>query len=352
MSQTIRTLVIDKRGRKYLTCRIPGKDYPVQLVINSISNSFEPGQTVSLLCKDLTERSGYGVQVRYEPLAIINAADVAAAQQQAKLQRDADRYMGWALDQASQGLASSKTIDQALSLCANLPHMADKLATLKQRIAQNAEAERQEREAQKAEWAAERAKRNTTQAARKSQRALYPLCDLPPLDTPVRRYNSVIVYTDYGKRFRIDGDMPCIWGAHLLGHEGDWGCYCYYREASVAEIAEMEAGEQIATKKRTREETRQESLSGAREQIKANGERPEGKYSPVGETLLDTMDAYGGGEKFIIESDYIWYIQNNGADGANWSWNNIETWGAGAIGWRMAYDETVVAKLRAIEKMI
>lgn len=47
---------------------------------------------------------------------------------------------------------------------------------------------------------------------------------------------------------------------------------------------------------------------------------------------------YGGGRWFVIEGDYIWAVRNNGADGDDWSHNNIHTGGAGAIGRRMPID--------------
>lgn len=39
---------------------------------------------------------------------------------------------------------------------------------------------------------------------------------------------------------------------------------------------------------------------------------------------------------------------NNGRDGDNWSRNNVTTGGAGAIGWRIPYDEAVACELREL----
>ena len=46
---------------------------------------------------------------------------------------------------------------------------------------------------------------------------------------------------------------------------------------------------------------------------------------------------YGGGTWVVIEpgGDYFWYVENNGADGDDWSRNNVQTGGAGAIGYRL-----------------
>ena len=50
---------------------------------------------------------------------------------------------------------------------------------------------------------------------------------------------------------------------------------------------------------------------------------------------------YGGGVWVVIEPDgqHFWYVENNGADGDDWSRNNVSTGGAGAIGYRVPYTE-------------
>ena len=81
--------------------------------------------------------------------------------------------------------------------------------------------------------------------------------------------------------------------------------------------------------------------------IMRNGEKPD-SIQPNGERVLDTQNLYGGGDWFVIEDKYIWYVKNNGMDGDNWSYNNVRTGGAGAIGWRMTIDTDVEDSLRAI----
>jgi len=51
------------------------------------------------------------------------------------------------------------------------------------------------------------------------------------------------------------------------------------------------------------------------------------------------QNIYGGGEWFVVEKDpsgteYVWHVLNNGRDGDDWSKNNVDTGGAGAIGYR------------------
>ncbi len=87
-------------------------------------------------------------------------------------------------------------------------------------------------------------------------------------------------------------------------------------------------------------------------EIRETGERPEGHNDPVGDRLFDTQDIYGGGDWFVIDPEYLWYIQNNGMDGDNWGLNNVRTGGAGAIGWRIPASSLMTAELREMAREI
>lgn len=97
------------------------------------------------------------------------------------------------------------------------------LPAIEAKAAEAIAAQQAEKAAREAKWAAEKAKTAQAQAECRSLRDLYPLDDLPPLNTPVRQGPSWIIYTEYGKRFRISEDDPSCFGSHLLGHEGDLG---------------------------------------------------------------------------------------------------------------------------------
>ena len=75
------------------------------------------------------------------------------------------------------------------------------------------------------------------------------------------------------------------------------------------------------------------------DEIKKKGIVPKGPIELRGKEIENPLDkgniAYGGGSWFVFESGVIWYVQNNGADGDDWSRNNIVTGGAGAIGWKV-----------------
>lgn len=55
---------------------------------------------------------------------------------------------------------------------------------------------------------------------------------------------------------------------------------------------------------------------------------------------------YGLGRLYVITKDHIIQIDNNGHDGADWSMNNIQTGGAGAIGISIEYDEEIANIIR------
>ena len=216
-----------------------------------------------------------------------------------------------------------------------------------------------EKAAREAKWAAEKAARNQARqaelaaasAAPRRPRSLYPLGSLPPLHTPIRQGDAWIVYEGYGKDFRIGEDDPSCYGSHLLGHEGDYGCYCYYREATPAE-AEAAAAERAARQAaQAAENARRDELRAAWTQIRDTGERPDGRDNRAeGTTIyLSQRDResiiYGSGNYLVVGEEWIWAIMQHGMDGDDWSANNVRTGGAGAIGWRIPTDAKLAARL-------
>ena len=88
-----------------------------------------------------------------------------------------------------------------------------------------------------------------------------------------------------------------------------------------------------------------EKLSALVAEIQNTGERPEKSTEwPQGETLYDTATGYGHGSALVIAADSIWAIRRNGADGDDWSCNNIP----GAIGCRVPRTEELAARLREL----
>lgn len=132
---------------------------------------------------------------------------------------------------------------------------------------------------------------------------------------------------------------------------GDESGYVYYadcREATAEEAAPLIERERQAAEKRAA----LNELDKIKKDIQDNGERPDGDNEPEGERVLDTQTAYGGGDWFVIGSEYIWYVQNNGGDGDSWEHNNVLTGGAGAIGWRVAYEQELAERLARLAGIV
>lgn len=72
------------------------------------------------------------------------------------------------------------------------------------------------------------------------------------------------------------------------------------------------------------------------------GERPQSTDQPAGRIVnLTPRDLYGTGEWFVVQPDWVWFIQANGMDGDDWSKNNLP----GCIGWRVPYTAELAEKL-------
>jgi len=93
-------------------------------------------------------------------------------------------------------------------------------------------------------------------------------------------------------------------------------------------------------------------LEEIKNNIRKNGEIPKGSNILDGIRMFDTQNIYGGGDWFVLSKDSLWYVQNNGMDGDDWSHNNIKTGGAGAIGWKIKLDEKLISELKELEKII
>ncbi len=128
---------------------------------------------------------------------------------------------------------------------------------------------------------------------------------------------------------------------------GDEEGYIY--QATCREATEEEAKpvqERIEAKQRQKK--RGVKIKEIAADIREEGERPEGTNDPEGDVINigKGQTPYGGGEWFVIGSEWIWYVQNNGSDGDDWSRNNVRTGGAGAIGWRVKHSKDLEQRIR------
>lgn len=222
------------------------------------------------------------------------------------------------------------------------------LAACAQAAAARAAAAERERAARVQERAAERAARGE----HKHRRILYPLSALPILQVPVALGQALVVFERIGKSFRIAEDDPSVHGSHLLGHEGEPGSYAYYRDATAEETAAYRERAVKADDKRLALAHAREELARLVTWVQRHGTRPAEFQTLSGERLLDTQTAYGGGAWWVIEPERIWYCENNGADGDDWGRNNVRTGGAGAIGWWIPANPSVVDDVRRLAAIV
>jgi len=112
-----------------------------------------------------------------------------------------------------------------------------------------------------------------------------------------------------------------------------------------------------AVKKENEEkENKQVALKEFQRRFRSESTYPrseDGKQIPMpkGETfVVRPMNVYGGGEEFIIDKEggKIWFVENNGSDGGDWSQNNIRTGGAGAIGRYIPYTEEKADQIKKL----
>ena len=84
--------------------------------------------------------------------------------------------------------------------------------------------------------------------------------------------------------------------------------------------------------------------------IQKRGNRPN-KLIPSGDKYIsersERLSIYGGGEWIYIDGNKVIYVMDNGADGDDWSANNVSTGGAGGIGW-ILNDGSIAKELLSI----
>ena len=254
---------------------------------------------------------------------------------------EADRWVGYIEDAARKGYVYENGVSHIKTMdMGQWPDLVQRLEAAKNLVVQAQKQRDQERAAQAVQRSQE------LQAQPKQSRVLYPTRSMPAFNIPMLRGNRVVVFTGSGQEFRISEDDPSIHGSHLLGHEGSKGAYAYYREATPEEAVALAERELQAAEAKARGMETASRIAAARESIQHGG-RPTGETTmPDGEVLHDTFTVYGGGDRFVIAPDWIWYVRNNGMDGDDWSQNNIRTGGAGAIGWRVPYSDELARQIR------
>lgn len=353
--KSIKRFTLGKPGRIYRQAKLNDK-YPCKLMINGVLDKQIDQTTVWVEVVEHSKRNRYGSELIFEPVALVDPAEAATLTRQALRLAEARRWLEYAERDVTAGFDHTRAISEAQQLAAGITELAERLAALSRRVAENRRAAAANRAAQEAKRATERAEREeriaserTAREQARGERHLVWVDEAPALNTPMPLHDRpgapVVVYTQLGKSWYMDEEAADAIGPSL---RDGYVCYAYYRPATTDEMRAMEIRQAAEHARHEAEQHRRARIAAIRERIMSEGECLAGTHTPEGERLLDTQTIYGGGDWFVLGSD-IWYVRNNGADGDNWSYNNVRTGGAGAIGWRIPYDPALAAELRAFD---
>jgi len=330
-----------KIGRKWIDVSVSGKvsNYNAQLLINEITETLTAGDKAEIECKFENKSSGYGKKYFLYPLtdeekaAAAAAATVAAAAAEVKAEakandyrnRKINDYIGYVRNAAKEGRAYDNGVDKLKEWGA----WTDEIKTeIKETIA-SAKAAKEEQKA--------------------AEDAKYANINLPAYNGFNGKPKAGVIIVQKGRVYEVVSSFYNShdgWSFGVLNEE-------FYSvkaidvtetargAAKLAELAEREAAKVAEKAAEVAEKARIDAIIA---EIKDNGERVKGDHvdMPDGEVIYDSFDNYGGGERIIKTADgAMWYIKNNGADGGDWSPNNIRTSGAGAYGWVLYPPEPV-----------
>jgi hypothetical protein len=388
------TIEILKRGRKYFEVCYPGKS-PFKLVINEISTEFQVGQTVeNLLCEFEYKSNGYtgGGKTYATP---VNAEVLKVRQSAAKeeeRQSEIERWQGYVESALNENRIYSKGFEKLRSLAFDTAVYADRVAQIKEsnRLAEISRWSgyceeralegsvytrginelitlgRQDLADQYRKQAAEVAsqQRQTAQKSQQQQECkqlgVKSQSDLVrwSFDQDWSEIAAVgqVVYKKLGRKsegawYKILTVRSQYYSEDGLsfGLSDDSGTLISVtaRLATEEEAAPAIAEAELAAQKTAEKKRRAAERVALIREIKTSGDRPEHN---AGELLLSTVTPYGGGDWFEIDqpNNEIWYCENNGADGDFWGDNNVRTWGAGAIGWRVLYAQELADRITAL----
>jgi hypothetical protein len=382
------SLTIKKKGRKWFEASPDGKSYVVKVEINQTSDAWETGQRYTFPAMVDVQSSKYGSTTTIYPLdkAQADAADAIAVEPEIL------RWLGYVEEKAPGGYIYQNGVDKLRELgISRFPALNERLsAALAEARKGKGEAVAAKEQA-KAEAASQpktylsvpfeekdEAKRHG--ARWDSVRRQWYVTDGVPaaLEKYVPGYVKKLPEGQFiisegegygGRPYRVGETMrnPRKEGPeyvtvvssdkNFFKYEGmsfgvgDDSGYIY--SAVVRPATEEEAAPIMAKEGAARDKAAaKKEVDALASKFRNEGERPEGDNIVSGERLLDTQTIYGGGNWWVIQPDEIWYVQNNGADGDNWSSNNVRTGGAGAIGWRMPFDQSTADKLRQLDNAI
>lgn len=144
-----------------------------------------------------------------------------------KNRADAERWLGY-VEEKSSNYIYQNGVDKLKEM--NIGQWPDLLVRLNSAIAHAQSSEEKKRMDDHVRGVVE--SYSDYSETKPKMRRLYPVGKIPKLNVPVNIDGDVVVFTGYGKPFRISDEHPSVEGSHLLGYEGSQGRYAYYRMAT------------------------------------------------------------------------------------------------------------------------
>ncbi len=387
------TYKITKIGRKWFEAVQLDKKFIVKIEINENSKHFALNETYTFSAKILTEYSKYGTTIKIYPISDLQYKKILSNQNE----KEIVKWLNWIEEKANQGYLYTNGIDKVNSLnIKNYPELNNRLSIAINIVNDLKQKQKEEKEKQiqiknsypitylnvsydeRFEAKAHGAKWNSSLSKWYYQGQSLPeqLKKFLPVDTTITNKDTYHLsggsgYGCYGwtkgqivksNQQQLEKGFPEFLFVLSSSKQyykydglsfgvGDDSGYIYLatcRKATDEESLQLRK----SIEKENKIKIAKLELNKIKNYIKNNGEFPNGNFSPNGKILCDTFNIYGSGDKFIIDDLYIWYIQNNGMDGDNWSNNNIKTGGAGAIGFRIVKTTELENQLIDLEKII
>jgi hypothetical protein len=387
------TFEIVSKGRKYFKIRYSPEHNEFQLLINEISKKFQVGQTITdLLCEFETKVNSYtgGKKTTAIPVDEKIFAERAKTEREAEKKRQIKRWRGYVEDKLLYNQIYTKGLEELKDLGFDISVYKDRIAKVKE-INRQSEISRwsgyveaaaiegrtyhkglQKLQELGAPEIAEQFRKQIAEYQSKLQEKKQIKIEQ---EQEQERSKGIIDYWFGSPAWRRSEELTHLEVGDIYKDRGDGNYYKiltrsrrYVPEDGLSFGLADDQGEIVSGKARLATPEESATLIAAEESerleqekkraiaverkaladhIKNHGTNPQHN---VGDLLLSTVNLYGGGDWFEIdrEAGEIWYCRNNGNDGDNWSLNNVVTWGAGAIGWRIEYDEAIANRIKIL----
>lgn len=298
--------------------------FETTMLRSALPENAEVGSVIEMTGEIVWERSRYGSKAHFEPVTEEQIQAERAAEEERK--------------RANYARKAAQVLDELRAYARDGFFADQKAAYIRKLVGTRYDSEiaeaRENAAAAKARKDAER------EAARRADEAKYTRLALPA-------YDGFRGRPQRGDKLLHDGHAYEVVSSYYNDADG-WSFGAmneeWYSVKAICIDDRYDGQKMIEKAEAEREAARREKA--AREEwdsliadIRKNGQIYDGDEISIddipGEDLANTMNIYGGGYILRDAGDTIWLIVNNGADGDNWSLNNIRTGGAGAYAFRI-----------------